>query len=237
MTQATNITAWSISRLFDFEACPHRSYLRIIAKAPTPQFDESHPMVRGRRIHEEVELYISGRSDKFPSSGKKLETVLEFCKEQHAQGRATCEEKWGFTNEWAICDWFDSSVWLRMATDCYISINDDEAIIYDWKTGKSIGNEVKYMQQMQLYAVGAFMRYPELEHVDVKLGFLDDGKVREKSYQRDHKINTLIFRFTERASRMTSCVDFRPKPNATNCKWCPFGPSGTKACIYGVEPL
>lgn len=231
------ITAWSISRLFDFESCPHRLYLRYIAKAEMPEFPADHPLTRGLRIHKEVEQYINGASDEFPSSGKKLQDEIEFCKEQYQAGSASVEEQWGFDEDWNVTGWWDDNVWLRVATDCYVSIGADEGVIYDWKTGKSFGNEVKYTQQGQLYACGAFMRDSGLECVSVNFGFLDDGKLRVKHYERGPKINKLISKFTERGTRLTSCVDFRPKPNVLNCKFCPFGPSNTGACIYGAEPL
>lgn len=230
------ISAWSISRLFEFEKCKHASYLKIIAKSPQPKLEDTHPMIRGSRIHEEVEHYINGATNTFPSSGKKLKSTLVYCKEQYEAGLATVEEQWAYTDDWSTTGWYADDTWLRMATDCCV-INDDTAEIYDWKTGKSFGNEVKYMQQMQLYAVGGFMREPELQYIDVTLGFLDDGKTRTKSFERGAKINTLLTRFTDRGNRMTNCVDFRPNPSVVNCKFCPFGPSGTGACQYGVAPL
>lgn len=230
------ISAWSISRLFEFEKCAHASYLRIIAKSKQPELEDAHPMIRGRRIHTEVEQYINGQTEDFPSSGKKLKTTLDYCRDRYREGNATVEEQWGFDNAWGVVGWFDDDVWCRMATDCDISY-EETAEIWDWKTGKSFGNEVKYMQQMQLYAIGKFMRSPETEYIDVSLGFLDDGKVRTKSFERDDKLVKLLARFNERGNRMTSCVDFRPNPSAMNCKYCPFGPTGTAACIHGVSPL
>jgi len=228
------ITAWSISRLLEYETCPHRTYLRHIAKAPLPEYEDTHPMIRGRRIHGEVEDYINGTTEDYPSSGKKLRPLLYHCRENFEAGLATVEAKWGFDADWDQCEWFDDNVWLRMATDCTITSND-VAEIYDWKTGKSFGNEVKYMQQMQLYACGQFMRNPGTNYIDVTLGFLDDGKTRVKNFERGPKINKLIARFTERGNRMIDTVDFRPKPNTMNCKYCPFGPTGTAACLYGVQ--
>ena len=237
MTELATIDAWSISGLLEFEQCPHRAYLKRIVRSPQPELEDNHPMVRGRRVHDECESYITGQTDAFPSTGKKLKAVLEYCRERYAEGNASAEQKWGFKEDWSATGWFDSGVWCRMATDCTVII-DDTAEIYDWKTGKSFGNEVKYMQQMQLYAIGAFMLYPDLEFIDVKLGFLDDGKVRTKDFQRGPKLNKLISRFTERGNRMTNCVDFRPKPSAHNCKYCPFGPeTGTGACLFGVSSL
>ena len=231
------IDAWSISRLLEFEGCPHRSYLKIIAKSPQPELTDDHPMVRGRRVHDEAEAYITGKTDDFPSTGIKLKTTLDYCRERYAEGNASAEEQWGFDSDWNPTGWFDNNIWLRLATDCTVT-DGDCAEIYDWKTGKSFGNEVKYMQQMQLYAIAAFMKFPELQYAEARLGFLDDGKIREKSFERGTKINALLARFTERAERMTNCVDFRPKPSLQNCRYCPFGVmNGTGACVHAVTDL
>ena len=232
-----DIVAWSFSRLMDYEACPYRFYLKHIAKAEQPELDKDHPMVRGRRIHEEVEHYISGETDDFPSSGKKCQVIIDECKARFEHGSATVEEKWGFEHDWAPCGWWDDTVWCRMATDYHERIDTDVEIIRDWKTGKSFGNEVKYMQQMQLYAVGAFMRNPHLRYLDVHLNFLDDGKERTKSFQRDSKIIKLTSRFTDRAMRLNNTI-YKPNPSLLNCKYCPFGTEfGTGGCVYAAEKL
>lgn len=225
------IKAWSLTGLLNFESCPQRAYLQYVLKADQPTIDDpNHPLERGKRIHSEVEAYIKGDTDVFPSSGKKLKEEIEFCKEQNA----AVEEKWGFTDEWEPTDFFGENVWCRMVTDAYVKL-DTSSIIYDWKTGKSIGNEVKYMQQMQLYAIGAFMRDPDIDRIDVQLSFLDDGKIRNKSFERGNKVNQLVKRFQERGNRMVNSTTFPAKPNPMNCKWCPFGPQGTGVCVYGVE--
>ena len=188
-------------------------------------------MIRGQRIHEEVEHYISGKTDDFPSSGKKLQSVIEEFRFRFGQGIASVEAKWGFNQDWEPVGWWG------MATDYHEQCEPDTELIVDWKTGKSFGNEVRYMQQMQLYSVGAFMRNPELEYLDVGLYFLDDGKVRTKSFQRGDKIIKLLNKFTQRANRIRETVNFRANPSLINCKYCAFGINGTKACVYAAEPL
>lgn len=230
------ITAVSLRRLLDFESCPHRLFLEVLRKAPKPEYDTKHPLIRGQIVHKELEQYIRGHTD-LPESGKRIKDHLELCREYAAEGKARPEEQWGFDSDWQITGYWDDNIWLRMATDCYVLPAPDAGIIYDWKTGKSFGNEVKYMQQMQLYACGALMRHPDLEIVDVHLVFTDDGVVRSRSFERGPKFNALIARFTERFNRITECIDWRPKPNVMNCKFCPFGPGGTNVCIYGVKPL
>jgi hypothetical protein len=221
----------------DYEQCPYRFYLKVIDKAEQPEIPDDHPMIRGRRIHEEVEHYIAHQTEDFPSSGKKLAAIIDNCRDRHAAGVATVEEKWGFTQDWSPVGWWEEGVWCRMATDYHESYDPTTEEIIDWKTGKSFGNEVKYMQQMQLYAVGAFMRNMDLTDLKVSLGFLDDGKVRTKHFERGPKINKLVAKFTERGMRIKDTIDFKPKPTLMNCKYCPFGVNGTKACIYAAEGL
>jgi RecB family exonuclease len=221
----------------DFEQCPYRFYLKVITRAEQPEIPDDHPMVRGRRIHEEVERYISQQTEDFPSSGRKHTETIEYCRGRHFKGQATVEEKWGFTQDWVPVGWWEDGVWCRMATDYHERFDSSTERIIDWKTGKSFGNEVKYMQQMQLYAVGAFMRNLELTDLEVSLYFLDDGKVRTKHFERGDKINKLTARFTERAMNIINTVDFRPKPSMMNCKYCPFGVNGTKVCVYAAEGL
>ena len=202
-----------------------------------PEFEENHPMIRGRLVHTQIEEYICGSEEEFPAVAKRLKETIDFCKDMYQQGKATAEDQWGFDEDWNSVGWFDDKVWFRCATDAFVTPDDSSAIIYDWKTGKSFGNEVKYMQQMQVYAVAAFMRYPNLELIDVHLGFVDDSKIRTKTFKRGKKITRLLSSFTGRAKNMTDAHVFKPKANMMNCKWCPFGPSGTNVCIHGVEPL
>ena len=195
-------------------------------------------MARGRRIHNEIEAFVTGKTEVLPSAAKKTKEIIEFCRDRYAEGKATAEEKWGFTGDWSITGWFDGDIWLRLATDCFVSCDNDAAIVFDWKSGKSFGNEVKLMQQMQLYACATLMKHPEINFVDTKLVFVDDGTIREKHFERGTKINALIARFTERGNRMINCVDFRPSPNLGNCRYCPYGTmNGTGACMHAVSNL
>lgn len=232
------VNAWSFYRLLDYEACPYRTYLKIVQKAEMPEFDEKHPIVRGRRVHEEIENYIRGGEEGMPKAAQRCVEIVEYCREAYDMGRAACEEQWGFTEHWEPTGYFDEDVWLRLVIDCAVYEDNDSAVMIDWKTGKSYGNEVKYMQQAQLYACGLFMRHPEINYVDTRFVFLDEGKERIKAFERDKKMMKLLGKFTERAKRLTSAIDFRPKPNARNCRFCPFGTeNGTGACAYAVEKL
>lgn len=230
------ITSWSFSRLLEFESCPYRTYLKHVIKSPEPDKDENHPLVRGTRIHSEAEHFVLGDGELTTALQKpKIVEHLELCREAYQEGRAHVEENWGFDNEWGVTDWFGDNIWLRVKLDVGVSMDTDFYQVTDWKTGKSQGKEVRNMQQAQLYAVGVFMRNPDVQFVEPIFAFIDENKVQALKVIKRTDVPRYIQRFEERANKLTSCVDFRAKPNRMNCKYCDFGPNGTRACAHGVE--
>jgi hypothetical protein len=230
------IKAWSFSRLLNFEQCPYRTYLQDVVKSPRPPTDEKSPLVRGQEMHEEIENYLQnkGALTARTSKPRTLEHI-DYCKAMFEDGKASVEEDWGFDNQWGTVGWFDENVWLRVKCDVVLHLDDEAGQITDWKSGKSMGKEVRNMQQGQLYAAGMFMRNPELQLIDAVFVFLDEDKIIPlKTFKRE-KLSYYIQRFEERANVLTTCTDFRPKPNRMNCRWCDFGPYKTKACAHGVQ--
>lgn len=226
---ALRINSWSFSSLLSYEACPYRFYLKL-SGAEVP---EREP-IRGEVVHEEAERYVRGELDALPRSLRKFAEQFEKDRELYAAGKLVLEEPWGFDRELKPCDWNAPEVWLRMKLDQFIRIDDHAAKVVDLKTGKSMGNEIKHVQQGQLYMIGSFMRYPELEVVETEFRYLDEGKSKKRSYTRKNML-ALLPRWLERAKRMTDDTVFKAKPNRINCRFCEYGINkGSKACHYAV---
>ncbi len=230
------LKAWSFSRLLSFEACPYRVYLSHVVKSPEPEQDENHPLVRGTRIHKEAEDYLLGKGELTRALQKpKIAEHLEICKELYEEGNASVEEDWAFNDTWGVTGWWDDDVWVRLKLDVSCTLGEDFVQVTDWKTGKSLGKEVRNMQQAQLYAIGVFLRNPKIQYVEPVFAYTDENKIIHLNPIKRGKIPRYIKRFEVRANKLTSCTDFRAKPNRMNCRYCPFGLNGTKACIHGVE--
>ena len=232
------IQSWSFSALRDFEACPYRAYLAKVERAPQPDYsdDPKHPLVRGDRIHQEAEAFIRGEGP-LTRDLKKFEAHFRELQERFAEGFIEVEQKWGFNAHWQPVEWTDRDVWARIIADVVHHLGDNMARIEDHKTGKSMGKEVAHIQQTQLYALAAMIRYPELEVVEAQLNYLDEGKTRCKRYTRD-ALAQLLERWTTRGQKMTSAMVFKPKPNKGKCRFCPFGTeNGTGYCAYAVSPM
>jgi hypothetical protein len=106
--------------------------------------------------------------------------------------------------------------------------------VIDYKSGKRAGNEIKHTEQGQLYQLAAFMRYPELEIIDVEFWYTDIDELHRVRYTKKQGLKYLKS-FTDRGTKMVSAEVFPPSPSIFNCKWCPYGPEGTGHCDKGVS--
>jgi len=88
-------------------------------------------------------------------------------------------------------------------------------------TGQKFGNELKHNQQGMTYTIGAFMRYPELQFIETRFVYLDQKDAPlSNSYTRERAM-LLTPMINKRANRMTTAVNFPPKPSMHACRWCP----------------
>lgn len=124
--------------------------------------------------------------------------------------------------------------WLRLKLDALVMHDETTATVIDYKTGRKHGNEIKHAEQLQLYQLAAFMRYPKLETVYAELWYLDQD---EDTSQKFSRALGLRYRekFTTRGNALVSCEDFPPNPNRFTCKWCMYGSWGSGDCHVGVK--
>ena len=215
------IKTWSFSGLSVFEQCAYRTFLQRVKKIPEPQ----HPAAdRGSMIHDMAEQYVDGTlvDDKIPEELKKFEIEFKVLRDTYSMGNIQLEEEWGFDAEWSAGDWSMPGLWLRSKLDVFIRESDTSAIIIDHKTGRKFGNELKHNSQLMLYAICAFKRYPELQHVRAKLWYLDKGETTDQSYTREQAMY-FFNKWNARALALTNALVFPPNPSKHNCKWCSYG--------------
>jgi len=215
------IPTTSFSSLSNFEQCPWHLYLSKVEKCP----DVAGPAAqRGTEIHDKAENYITGEtvSDDLPKELAKFEELFTDLRARYSEGDIHVEEDWAFTRDWEVTGWRSDDCWLRMKLDALDMESETSARVYDWKTGRKFGNEVKHGQQSLLYVISTFIKWPKLEFVEASMIYLDKGETMTTTYSRDQAM--LFFdRYNLRFNQATTCVDFKPTPNASSCKWCPHG--------------
>lgn len=230
------ITAWSFSRLKDYERCPFTQQLRLDG-APKPPFEIN----RGTELHEATEKYIRGElSDRDRERYEKqihrgLSLVQRVANDFEDGANIILEEEWGFDENWIPCAWDSPDIWLRVQCDCVHVVDDENLHIIDWKTGRSFGNELHHIQQLQLYAIAGFMRYPEAQTVVCDDRYLDEGRIISRTYARDDKFEALFVKWNQRAQKLLTDESFIPRPTKHNCRFCDYGLNkGSGACTYAI---
>lgn len=231
----TFIPTWSFSRIQDFEQCKRRAKLKYLDKIPEPERPlppgkTEHANDRGTRIHDAGERFARGGIELIPEL-QKFGPEFERLKALYATGNVSLEGEWAMDRSWEPVAWASSDAWLRLKLDALVFLSPTEAVAIDYKTGKRYGNEVKHNEQLQLYQLVTFLRYPKLETIHVELWYLDVDELVTVTYTRNQGLR---FRrsFENRGNAMTTCTEFPPNPNIFSCKWCPY--KGTEHCDKGV---
>lgn len=202
---------WSYSRWSVANKCLARYMYQCLLKLPQP---ESAPMIRGSRIHKQGEHYLDGTTKNVPASFRMFSDEMKAIKGLKAdpEGTFAFTKTWGLTSptDWANC-------WLRIKIDAFVGAETDATIV-DFKTGRPYKDTV---DQSQLYAVGAFQAFPELDTIDAEFWYLDSGEVVDYHYTRD-EFKKLKRTWAARGRALLAARQFPTTTNAYNCKYCPF---------------
>lgn len=233
----TMIRTWSHSRLSTFQQCKQRAKLAYVDKIPEPARPlppgkTEHANDRGTRVHEGAEYYVKGNVKLLPEL-LAFKPEFEKLKEMYQAGMVSLEGEWAVDSEWLPVGWNDPRCWGRIKLDAMVHVSNKHGVVIDYKTGKRSGNEIKHAEQMQLYQLAAFLRYPDLEKITVELWYTDQDEIASMTYTRDQGLRFLT-KFNNLALGMLSEFEFKPQPSIFACRWCPYGPKGTGHCKVGM---
>jgi hypothetical protein len=142
---------WSYSFLSNFDRCPKQAEARYISKSLS--YVETEEAVRGTQAHRLIDARLKGESNALPIEYEKyIDWVLRFSRSP------LTEHAIGVTRDWRPVDFYSSDVWGRGKLDCAIVFGNN-AIIIDWKTGKSREDPFElYLQALLLNSI-----YPTLK--------------------------------------------------------------------------
>jgi RecB family exonuclease len=213
------VKSWSYSALKDFEECQYRIFLKRVDKREGKKNDKAN---RGTEIHALAEAYVKGEGPLDPTLAN-FEHELTRLAELYKAGKVQVEEDWAFDVDWQPTGWFADNVWGRFKLDAYVQEDETSARVIDYKTGKKFGNEINHGGQAILYAVATFMRHPGLQFIQAEFYYLDlkTDNTLVKTFTRPHAM-VFMPKLHERAVKLTSAREFKPKPSKMTCKWCEF---------------
>ena len=235
------VKAWSYSTYGNFVRCAKRVYMEKVLKIPRPELKipdgkDEHPMTRGSRIHDAAELYMTEGLELIPELNQFHEQFEAMRSLQDSDIVFAIEEDWAFTDKWLPTGWRSEDAWLRLKVDM-LMLKESEALLIDYKSGRRYGNEISHMTQAQLYQLCTFIRYPELEHIEVEFWYVDVGEITRAKFTRNFGMQFLPL-MTSKGEQITNEIRFDAKPSAFNCKYCPYGnEEGNGACKQAYSLL
>lgn len=220
------VTAWSYSRLSQYEQCPLLFKEKFVTKSiPT---DDTPAMIRGKEIHDGIAKFLQGKAEGVPRDALVFPRMEQIIAEIHAFPDKIVEQQWGFNANWLPTGWFGNDTWFRSILDVGLLYEDDTGESVDWKTGKKYGSN---MDQMKSQAVAMFGRYRNLKTVTVRLAYLDSGDEEIEDIQKHH-VPSIKADFERRVAKMLADDILAPRPN-DKCRFCPISRSKGGKCAFG----
>ncbi len=206
-----------------YEQCPWKWYnLRVLKSVSEGQSDQ---MREGNERHKALELAVS-QSMPLPDKYKGDAPVVEAIR--NTPGTRLVEWQFGLTKNWTECRYFGDDVWLRGKIDVGV-IGTKSGVLIDYKTGKQ---KAEY-DQLGLFAIPAFVRWPYLESIKSAYIWLGENKLDPKVYQAAD-LPGLKEQFGMRLNRIDwslqrpDPVQAFPKMPSGLCRgWCPV-----KSCEF-----
>lgn len=194
-----NFAPYSHSRLDEFRHCPHKFKLKYIDKVKVP-FVTGLALYRGSYMHERIEHHYNeinfDTNEVFTQEEKdKCDIIIENFKnseigQYYYNKHGAHEEEFGLKvvyGKLQVCDYNDSDAWVRGKID-YSYFEGPKLTIVDWKSGKSKVGDTKYFtnDQMTMYAVWAFTKFPELQELDTAFVYIEHNNERKETFYRSN---------------------------------------------------
>lgn len=209
------MATWSYSSINLFKQCPRKYYRLRVAK--DIKEDEAEHLIYGNEVHKAAEEY--GRDgtpipEKFVYIKQYVDTLID------SPGEKFYEYKMGLTQSLDACEFMAKDVWWRGIAD-FLAINGTEAVLVDYKTGKS----ARYADtaQLELLSLAIFAHFPDVQLVRAGLLFVVSKEFIEVELYREHQ-GQLWKKWIKDTDRLDECFEnevWNPSPNFTCRKFCP----------------
>lgn len=219
------VTSWSWSRYKAHKDCPAAFKYDVIDKLPRGPSPPA--MVRGETIHLIAEKYAKGGKPK-PVTHELAKFEKQF--KEITQLNPIIETGWGFKRDWSYIgreSWYGDDVWLRVKTDVSIIYGDATADIIDHKTGKIYEDNA---DQVGLFALAGFKRFPKLKHITARLWYLDSGDEIIEEYDVG-QVPALTTKWERKIRPMFADRRFPPRPS-WRCARCNFSKANGGPCKF-----
>ena len=169
----------SFSAIKMYENCPKRYYHQRVLKEVKDQGGEA--TIWGERVHKFLEDRLA-KATELPQEVARYDPLCQSIVKLAIGGELLVEQQLTLNVALEPTSWFSKDAWMRSIVDVLV-IRGDEAIMFDWKTGKRRPD----FSQLELFALQVFKHYPEVKRVRTAFVWLKDLSMDHETYTRDNE--------------------------------------------------
>lgn len=211
--------ALSYSRLSTYEQCPYKFKRQYIDK-DYPDDSDNPAFVRGSQLHKQCDNYIkfmTGKEELQPASieVRNVKPIIDNIVHQYE--KVFSEQKLALNSKFSKCDWFSKATIYRSIIDM-LAINNETAVIIDFKSGKVRKYDNKPTGQLHLTACFIFALFPKVQQIATSYLFLDHKKTISKIFVRD-EYEDLKKTFLDLLVKVNTEKEW-PRTKNKYCCWC-----------------
>lgn len=227
-------TAWSFSRLIEYEECPFKAHQKHILKNTEP---DKPVFQRGRDIETEAYRYIFNK-DTIPLPKSCEAFPEEFALMRKNRKTVLSQRDMAFDNDWKPVDWFAKNAWVRIKMDLLLEEPSVQGgkhwriHVVDLKTGRIYEDK---LDQLDLYNLAALCldesiitHAPQVSFAE--MWYLDQGETRERKLLRTEVEKAKAY-WAKRVKPLFADTSFLPRPGM-HCRWCHLSKSKGGPCPY-----
>lgn len=209
-----------------YNQCPRKYKYQYKDKLPAP-YVPSPAAERGTRIHESVEHFMLGQR---PDLDEEIDDMYrDFFTGLRDEHEFIPEWQWAIGPEWEVCSYDNPSGVVRGFTDLLLWPDSKKKSLhlYEFKTGQEYDDHI---HQKLLYALAAFVHFPDVKDVTVTGLYFDKGFNRITTYRAEMLIN-YKWMWERRFKQMDNDEVCAPNPSF-KCKWCAFSKAKGGPCAF-----
>lgn len=213
--------AWSYSKLKNYETCPRRHYEVDLAKTYKEKDDPDGPLAWGNRVHDALAKACRG-DEALPDEMTMYQDWVD--RVRKGPGQLYIECKYAIDDQFQPVPYFDPRVWYRGIGDV-VRVNDEFAMVLDWKTGKILDDPV----QLMLMAQCIFSHFPKVQWVRADFVWLKDDCTSPERFTRQEVAQNWVG-LMERVNAMEAAhiaQSYPAKPGRLCKSYCPV-----ESCPY-----
>lgn len=233
--------AYSYSRLDMFDKCPKAFEFKFIQKMKEPI---SPALILGDKFHQVAAKYntalkASGHETNLELLKKIGESIADIPDDLYTElqdmvktygdyyaleagGKdISIEDELALNQNWNRVDWMDADVLFRMKVDLRF-ISDGKVVIRDFKTDRFLPPKsyIEKSFQLDIYAFGAALLYPEATEFVVQLDYVRHQVRREAVIAKDD-IAGIKANILAKIDKIENTKEFKPRLSS-QCDWCGF---------------